>query len=227
MGLFGLNRKEKNIWKNIKPGDKTQIFLKKVERKTFETKVLDVNDTNLYIQTPAIGQAYLELPRKTKVEIEIEMHTPESGKAKFTSRVRGQEWFKENAIKIIQPKKIKWVNLRRKYRVSVSLPTEFSFVDKDKIIGDLQIERPVYQAEIRNISEGGALIIVDKLTFVKVGDFMNIKIHLTPENLWRARAKIVHIELAQAKYGLGIEWVSLKNNQFAALKDFVTPLIEA
>lgn len=221
MGIFGLTQKERNIWNNIKPGDRAQIFLGKSDNKAFETKVLDINDTNIYIKTPSVGLAYLELPRNLKVSIEIEMHVFKNGRARFVSWVRGQEWFKENAIRIASPKRIKWVDLRRKYRVEALLPVQFSFVDKKRSLGDLQIESPASQAELRNISEGGALIIVDKLTFVKVGDFINVKLELSSEGVWRARAKIIHIELAKTKYGLGIEWISLASNQSIALKEFV------
>ncbi len=226
MGIFGLNQKEKKIWSSILPGDRARMFLKESRGKAFETIVSEINDTSIFLRTPLVGNAYLELPLKLKVNLEIDVCTLKKGKAVFISQVRGQEWLKENLIRIACPKKIKWLNMRRAYRICVSLAAEFCFVDKEKSLGDLQIEPPFYKAEIRNISEGGALVVVEKISCVNLGDFMNIKIEISPGNTWKARAKVVHIELSQAKYGLGIQWAALKESQSKALNHFLAPYLK-
>lgn len=224
MGLFGLSAKEKLIWDNISSGDQARVFLEKKGLNPFKAKVLRVDEDSIYLETPAAGDVYLELPRKIRVLVEIEMYTLQRGKAKFSSWVRCQEWLRESSIKIACPKRIKWLDSRRSYRLGVSLAAEFSFVDTEKAAGDLTIGVSANQAEVKNISEGGALIISGELSSVNIGDFINIKINLTGENFWRARAQIIHIELGQ-KYGLGVEWVSLKKGQITGLKNFITAKI--
>jgi len=221
MGLRRLNRKERQIWNGIEAGNKVTISLKKGEREKYNSTVLEVGDANIYVKTPVVGEIYLDFFRNTPVEAELEVHTPQSGRIKFISKIVGQEWLKENCIKIACPRKIRWIQLRRHYRIEAELPAEFSFVKKNKPSGDLHVESPLLSTTVKNVSEGGASLVLDKIESIQVNSLINIKIHLLPHSLVRARAKIVHIEFAMGKCGLGIEWVMMERKSREDLRRFI------
>jgi len=222
MGILGLNKKERSIWNSIEIGNKVEFTLKNKER--YKSTVSGIDYTNIYIKTPTVGNAFLDFPQKMPVEIELEVHHPRRARVKFVSKILGQEWLKENCIKIACPHKIGWVELRWHYRIEVTLNATFSFVEEDEV--GLHVLHPAFMAIIKNISEGGALLVVDKLMSIAVGSLINMKIQLLPQTLLRTRAKVIHIESSKGKYGLGIEWVIIGEKDKEDLRRFIADNIK-
>ncbi|MBD3246367.1 MAG: hypothetical protein GF333_05085 [Candidatus Omnitrophica bacterium] len=221
MGWFGLSGKEKAIWRAIKPGDKVTIMLGDEAQEKYETKVCDVNPYYVYVDTPEIDRALLDVVQNTPVKLEIEVFNPETGKIRFASKVLGQEWFKKQRIQVSRPRKIEWVQLRRHRRVPTALTAEFSFVEDDST-RHLNLSSESFTAKVQNVSEGGALLVIEKLMSVETGAQVNLKITLSPEYTVRARGKIVRIEASEGKYGLGIDFLRIGEKDKELLRKYIS-----
>ncbi|MCM8824139.1 MAG: PilZ domain-containing protein [Candidatus Omnitrophica bacterium] len=215
MGIFGLNKKEREIWKSITPGSKVRIILKE-EGEIYESQVKEVSDSYIYIYTPKFKDLFLDVPPHTKVEIEL--INQYFGKVKFSSYMIAQEWLRDKIIKIPSPRRLYIIQRRYHHRVIVDLEGEFSFSSQDR---GIDLIPPLLFSKIVNISEGGAMVVVDKLPSVEVGNFIDIKINLSQDSLIRAKAKIIHIEIFEGKYGLGIQFVKLPEVDKENLKKFI------
>ena len=221
MGLLRLSKKERDIWDSIEIGNEVEIILKNVGKEKYITTVLDITNTSIHVKTPMVGNAFIDLPHKMPVAVKLEVRNPQRGKISFNSRVIAQEWLKENSIKIACPRKLWWVQLRWHPRIEAELSAKFSFVEEGETDLDLHVAQPVYSAIVKNLSEGGALLVVDRLLSVGIGSSMNMKVYLPSEVSIRARSKVVHMEFIHGKCGLGIKWVTVEGREALALKDFI------
>jgi c-di-GMP-binding flagellar brake protein YcgR len=221
MGIFGLSAREKAIWKAIKKGDSVTVTVGKEQQEKYKTSVCDVNEYFLYIQTPSIDKALLDVAQNTAISIEIEVFNPDNGKIIFESKVMGQEWFKEQRIQIARPRKLSWSQLRRHRRVETGLSAEFCFVEDDQANAGLNLVAPIFVAAVKNISENGALLVVDKLTAVETGAFVNMKLKLADEYVVRCRAKILRIEVSEGKYGLGLIFSKIGEKDRELLRKYI------
>jgi len=221
MGILKPKLKKRDIWSSIERGNKVQLALRDAEGEKYMSTVLERSDFHIYIKTPVTGKAYLDFSQNMPAGVAVEVYNPRRGKIKFTSKIVGQEWLKDNRIKIAYPNKIRCIQLRRHYRIEVALPAVFSLIDKEKIAGDLSVSEPGLSAVCENISEGGALMVLNKLISMQVGSYLNIKIKLPPNFTIRVRGEVIHIELARGKCGLGVEWVSMESKGRELLRRFI------
>ncbi|MCM8824137.1 MAG: PilZ domain-containing protein [Candidatus Omnitrophica bacterium] len=220
MGLFGLNSQEKAIWRMIKPQDTVKIKIKDNPEEKYFTKVADISDSFLFLYTPLLGTTFIEFPKNIKVEVEL--FTPDGGRIRFVSRVLSQDWIKERIIKLSKPRSIERVQLRSYYRLEAILDVEYSLVSSMEIYSlGLELKHPLSLALTRDISEGGALLIVDKR--LEKDNLINMRIKLPDSKAIRTRAKVLRVEETQAKgkYAVGVEFVKMDEDDKELLRRFI------
>lgn len=221
MGIFGLSFREKKVWKSIAVHNKISVRLKSSPQDVYRSSVVDVNYKVLTIKTPMMGMVYLEILPKTVAMLEVEVMNPLNGRIFFSSRIISQEWMKERITKIAAPRSVKWVQLRRCFRLEIVLDCEYSAVAPRTPVQNLDLMTPVFFGLIRNLSELGAFLIVENAVDLEIGTQMNLKIQLAPGLLFRARGRILRIEKAQDKFGLGVEFLATRENDRDALRKFI------
>ncbi|MBD3264179.1 MAG: hypothetical protein GF375_03645 [Candidatus Omnitrophica bacterium] len=221
MGIFGLKKREKQAWNSIQPGDKVKISLGQGYGEDYFSSVDEINEFYIYIKTPNIGKALLDVSPDTEVNIEVEVFNPQNGKIRFSSKVTGQEWFREQRIKIASPRKLSWIQLRRYRRIEVSLNVEFSLVSEKESSVGLNLADYIHTGLIMNISEGGALLVIDKFISITKGAYLNAKIEFSPDSAIRAKCRVNRIESGEAKYGWGVEFIRMNPKDKELLRSFI------
>ncbi len=219
MGLFGLTGKEKAIWKTIRPLDTAKIKVGNTPQ-TYITKVADVDDKSITLQTPIVGAYFLELHENDPIHVEI--YTPDGGRIKFVSRVVSQEWLRDKVTKLSLPRSVEKVQLRAYYRLEIVLDVEYSLIEgREASSESLDLKLPVYVGLTKDISEGGVLLIVDKV--IAKGSIMNMKVKLPSGEIIRTRGKVLRIEelSVRGKYGLGIEFMKVPDEDREKLRKFI------
>ncbi|MBD3264180.1 MAG: hypothetical protein GF375_03650 [Candidatus Omnitrophica bacterium] len=220
MGIFGLSRDEKIIWRTIRPQDKVIFRAEDNIHEVYFTKVLKRDDSYLYIATPTKGISSLELSDGTPVNVEV--YSYGGGKIKFNSKVVSQEWLKEKNIKLSKPRKIEKIQLRWYYRLEIALIVEFSLFDvTDVYPQDIKLQSPVFSGVTKNISEGGLLLIADRKLEEKT--FVNVKIELSEKAKVMARAEVLRANPLPTgeKYAVGLTFVKMKDEDRDALRRFI------
>ncbi len=208
MGLFGLTGRERALWACIEPGQKGKLWLPDNYTDLYDTVVEKRSEMYLYLATPRVGNAYLEVPAKTRLMLEIDIYTARISKVRFSCQVIDYNWFQDQTMKFVRPRSISWMELRRFFRVEVNVDGEFSFVD-DRDSLNFEVAAPSFLAHVRNISEGGALFLVDKLMPVQKGSQVNVRINLNTGFTIKARGRVAHIEPAHRQYGIGIQFLQI------------------
>ncbi|MBD3264299.1 MAG: hypothetical protein GF375_04270 [Candidatus Omnitrophica bacterium] len=194
-------------------------------RETYITTVREVSDTYLSIRTPVSGTAFLEVPRGTRVNIEVQVYNSMSGKVCFKSKIIYQEWARNRFINIACPRKLSWVQQRKFFRVETIMDAEFSLINRNNKSTSLDLGYPVLFTLIRNISEGGALLVIDRR--ILTDDFrdmdMIIRLKLPDNHIFRARARVAHIAklAAEEKYGAGVEFINISRQDQEKIRKFV------
>lgn len=220
MGLFGLSKSEKGIWNTIQKDNVVKIRIKDNPQERYYSKVEEVTDTSLYVVTPIVGTMLLELPLNLAVEIEV--YTPDGGRVRFISRVVSQEWMKDRTIQFAAPRSLERIQLRAFYRLEMVLDVEYSlFLPHELPPRGLELRYPLFLGLTKDISEGGALLLVDKP--LEKGSIMNMKIKLPDNNALRARAKILRTEElnVRGKFGVGVEFMYISEEDREILRRFI------
>jgi len=225
MGLFGLSKKERVIWNMIKPGNKAEVSLYAEPNERYLTSVREIDDSRISIGTPSTGTAFLEVPRGTRINVEVQIYNPITGKICFISKIVHQEWVKNRFINISCPKRLSWVQLRKFFRIETIMDAEFSLISRADTSNSLDLGYPVLFTLIRNISEGGALLIIDRKMFTDRFRDMDIimRFKLPTGYVVRVRARIVHAAALPAgeKYGVGVEFIKIATQDREELRKFV------
>ena len=220
MGLFGLNKKEKGVWKTIQKGDIIKIRIKGTPQEKYYSKVVDAQEIFLSVETPIIGTTLLELPGDLPVELEV--YTPDGGRVRFNTKCISQEWVKDRIIKFALPRALERIQLRAFYRLEVVLDVEyFLFTSKEKPPKGLELRYPVFLALTKDVSEGGGLLIVDRA--LEKNNIMNLKIKLYDGNVLRTRGKVLRVEdiNVKGKYGAGVEFMYMSEDDRELLRKFI------
>ncbi len=220
MGLFGLSKTEKGIWNTIQKDNVVKIHIKDNPQEKYYSKVEEVADSYLSIVTPIIGTMLLELPINLVVEVEI--YTPDGGRVRFISKVISQEWMKDRTIQFALPRSLERIQLRAFYRLEMVLDVEYSlFLPHELPPRGLELRYPLFLGLTKDISEGGALLIVDKP--LEKGANMNMKIKLPDNNMLRARAKVLRTEElnVRGKFGAGVEFSYMSEEDREILRRFI------
>ena len=220
MGLFGLSRSEKVIWKVIKPFDKLMMMIDDDPQEVYQSRVVEIADAFITIETPMIGNTFLELTPQTKVGVEL--YTPDGGKIRFVSKVQCQEWLNERVIKLRRPRNVERVQLRSYYRLEILLYAEYSFVAAKQLHAkSTDLSYPIFAAITKDISETGVLLITDR--YIDKGILINTKIKFPDKSTVKARAKVLRtLELSvKGKYGIGLGFVYMSEDDREALRRFI------
>ena len=225
MGLFGLTKKEKSVWAGIKVGSKVKLFLAN-DFDTYRTKVKEVSSVYMEVSTPVVGNAFLEVREKTKVKVEVEVYAVNIAKMEFFSRVERHNWGREQTILLVCPRSIKYMNLRMCYRVEAKgVEGEFSFSEESSSKG-IEPRHPVFSAQVKNISQGGALLMAEKLLAIQKGALVNVRIRLQAGILIRGICKVIRIEPVQKKYGVAVEFLRMNEGDRKQLSLFIEKVRE-
>jgi len=220
MGLFGLSQKEKGVWKTIQPEDVIKIRIKDNPQEKYFSKVVSLDEASLAVETPIIGTTFLELPKDLTVELEI--FTPDGGRIKLSTKVISQEWTKERIITFAAPRSLERIQLRAFYRLDVVMDVEYCTFDSvSSAPRGLEMKHPVLLGLTKDISEGGAFLLVDKM-LVK-NKIMNLKIKLPDKQVLRARAKALRLEETgmRGKYAVGVEFMYMSEEDREILRRFI------
>ncbi|MBN2483013.1 MAG: PilZ domain-containing protein [Candidatus Omnitrophica bacterium] len=221
MGIFGLSFKEKKVWNSIAPANKISVRLKESPHDVYRSNVIEVTKKILMIKTPMLGMVYLEIMPNTVAMLEVEILNPLNGRIFFSSKIISQEWMKERTTRIAVPRSIKWVQLRRCFRLEIVLDCEYALTGARSPKDKFDLTSPVLFGLVRNISELGVFLITENIINIDVGTQLNLKVNLAPGLLFRGRGKVLRIEKVGDKFGLGIEFLATRENDREMLRKFI------
>jgi c-di-GMP-binding flagellar brake protein YcgR len=216
MGFIVLNKKEKKVWNTIQPQDKVSISLIDDVEETYVSSVAAVDDLSLDVVTPHLGKFFIELPPKQRVHVEVEVCTPVSGRIKFNSKVTSGELQGRRIIRVARPKRLRWIQLRRYYRVETILDVEYTLVQKGG-------SPPRLFGLTKNVSERGVLLVTDQLIEIDRDVILDMKIKLAAGVFVKMRGRIVRIEklLPREKYGIGVDFEKISDVDREILRKFI------
>ena len=223
MGLFGLSKKEQGIWNMIQAGDRARIKEKGSPANGHFASVLGTSRREVSITTPILGTSFWEVAPRTRVDVEIDVSSVGGGRVAFSSRVLAQEWGRTRCTKIVCPRTLSWVQLRRYVRLDVVVDVEFSLIEPKKASSRISLGYPRYNAVTKNLSEGGLLCLVPKNQQIESGKMVDMRVKFDRNDSILVRGRILRqLGLSvQDKYGLGVQFVSMSSQDKERLRKFI------
>ncbi|MCM8824138.1 MAG: PilZ domain-containing protein [Candidatus Omnitrophica bacterium] len=218
MGIFGLNRQERLIWEKIEPNDRVRIRLE--DGRVYFSKVRRIDSNSIDIESLLEGLTFIELLPKSLVYVEI--ISSQKGKIVFTTRVISPNWEGSNIIKLACPRTIENVQRRRFYRLEAILEVEYCLLSQEDInLDSLGLRPPIFNGFTKDISEGGIFFITTKLLDKET--LINMRIKLDERYIIRARGLVLRVDEAstKGKYGIGIEFVKISEEDKDFLRRFI------
>lgn len=187
------------------------------------TSVIHADRREVAIMTPILGTSFWEVAPRTRVDMEIDVSSVGGGRVSFSSRVLAQEWGRNRCTKIVCPRSLSWVQLRQYVRIDVVVDVEFSIVDAKKAPPRISLGYPQFTAVTKNISEGGLLCLVPKNQQIESGKTVDMRVKFDRNNSVLVRGKILR-QLGfsvQDKYGLGVQFVLMSDQDKEKLRKFI------
>jgi len=220
MGLFGLTEKERKLLSRLDPGTPVKVCFPKTYE-AFQSKVEKIGSDAIYISAPKAGNAFLEIEKGTRLKLELEVYRRSVARMSFQTRVIDHNWAQGETVKLCLPRKLLLRESRRYYRIEVALPAEFILVE-DKNNRSRDVTAPYFTGTIKNISESGALIQVEKLMSIEQGALLNLQVRLKDKQLLKIRAGVLHIHPVQGKFGIGVQFLFMNSNGRGQLREYIS-----
>ncbi|MBD3246369.1 MAG: hypothetical protein GF333_05095 [Candidatus Omnitrophica bacterium] len=212
MGFFGLNPQEKKIWESIEPGNKMCITLLRGRAESYSTTVIKADAGDLVCKIPQLGKISFEVPEREPVRVEVEVCNPRAGRIQFRSSVQKPHQEGRRVICVSKPRSLRWMQLRKHFRVEQVLNVEYAFVDPETGSDQIELRPPKFFALARNISEKGTFLITDNIHELYPGMHVDMQLSFPGKDQFKARGRIVRTEKvpAEDQFGVAIEFLRIE-----------------